>query len=135
MLCDRDPDNASRLQDAKDYILHKGRRQLLTANWKTADPGVVVYTAGTLDVHMRDTYHNAYHISKRASRKENMYSHLRKEDKMRVRNRYIRTPSGAEARLESGRRGATRIGAPVRFPKRRPTRPPRFTAEACVALP
>ena len=93
MLCVRDPDSAGRLREAKEYALHKGRRQLLTANWKTADHGVIVYTAGALDVHMRDTYHNAYHISKRASRKENMYSHLRKEDKMRRRNG-IYAPSG-----------------------------------------
>ena len=91
MICARDPDNALRLQDAEEYLSHKGRRQLLTANWKTADHGVVVYTAGALDVHMRDTYHNAYRISRRASRKENMYIHLRKEDNMRIPKRYFRT--------------------------------------------
>ena len=91
MLCARDPDNASRLQEAKEYFLRKGRRQLLTANWETSDRGVIAYTAGKLGVHMRDTYHNAYRISKRASRKENMYSHLRKEDKMRIPKWYLRT--------------------------------------------
>ena len=84
MLIDRDPGNALQLRGAKEYVVHKGRRQLLAANWKTVDHGVVVYSAGTLDVHMRDTYHNAYHICKRASRKQIMYSHIRKEDKMRM---------------------------------------------------
>ena len=82
MLIQRNPGIALHLRDAKEYVVHKGRRQLLAANWKTADHGVVVYSAGALDVHMRETYHNAYHTIKRASRKQIMYSHLRKEDKM-----------------------------------------------------
>ena len=84
MLIDRDTEGAASLRSAKEYIMHKGRQQLLTANWKTTDHGVVVYSAGTLDVHMRETYHNAYHVSKRASRKQSMYSHIRKVDKMRA---------------------------------------------------
>ena len=91
MICARDPDDASRLQEAKEYALRKGRLQLLTANWKTSDHGVIAYTAGTLDAHMRDTYHNAYHISKRASRKEGMYSHIRKGWEMRIPKWYLRT--------------------------------------------
>ena len=80
MLAHYSPGMEDRILDARDYILHRGRHLMLAANWKTAEPGEIVYDAGTLDVHIRDSYHNAFHTRKRASRKQTTYTHLRKED-------------------------------------------------------
>ena len=82
MLNHRLPALQGALADAMGYIVHIGARGTLTANWKTTTPGNIPYSAGTLDVHMRDTYHNAFHVSKRASRTSSIYSHLVKEDRM-----------------------------------------------------
>ena len=73
MLLDRLPDVYEHVVRARDYILHKGCRSLYTANWKATEHGCIVYIAGTLDIHIRNTYHNAYHVSKRASRKEEIF--------------------------------------------------------------
>ena len=86
-LASYSPEISEGIYGARDYILHRGRHQLLSANWKSAEAGEIVYAAGTLDLHIRNSYHNAFHPSKRESRKQTMYTHLRMEDSMsRLRN-------------------------------------------------
>ena len=68
------PGMECRILGARDYILHRSRHLILSSNWKPAEPGEIVYAAGTLGVHIRNSYHNAFRTSKRAIRKQTMYT-------------------------------------------------------------
>ena len=82
MLTDRMPSDDHHLVAAKEYIVRKAKHQIYTAHWKSSAHGCIVYSAGTLGVHIKNTYHNAHHVRKRESRKETITSHPRKEDQV-----------------------------------------------------
>ena len=56
MLTDRIPPDDHHLVDAGEYIVHKGKHQIYPAHWKSSVHGRIVYSAGTLDVHIKNTY-------------------------------------------------------------------------------
>ena len=60
ILVGRLPDVRESIEDSRGYIIHRGARNLYTANWKTTEHGCIVYSAGTLDIHIKNSYHNAY---------------------------------------------------------------------------
>ena len=82
MLIDRVPADAQKLVASKEYIVRKDNPRINATHWKSSAHGRIVYSAGTLGVHIKNTYHNAHRVSKRESRKEPITSHLMKEGQM-----------------------------------------------------